>query len=488
MRYLFVCLLVLLALPAAALEPYLVEDIEVGPAGSAPMMLVRVGDVVLFFAGFGPSGRELWRSDGTAAGTFQLTDTQGAFQNSYPYLVTERLAFLHANYDRLWVSDGTAAGTFPLTEPGLLVHPWRVWMPSQGVLYFSAQDWRGSELWRTDGTVAGTHAVTDLRPGLLGSDPRWLTVYQGRVWFAANDGERGGALWSTDGTEAGTVLAVDPLPASAARDAPEQIQVVGNRIAFFARAAGPGRGRQLWAGDGTQSGTAPITNLSKPAVLHDSIVHGNKLWFVAEDRKGQELWVSDGTARGTRVLTSFANRQAFFSGSSYHLSRRQGPAGRLVFIANDGPHGVELWASDGTPKGTRLLQDACPGQCSGFPGVWGALGGRAFFEADDQSFGRELWSTDGTPQGTRRLTDICPGPCGAYPLAFFVLNDRVVFPALGPDGWEVWSTDGAEIVQITDFEARSSWEENGFQGAVLDGKLLFNAFDSQHGMELWAIE
>ncbi|NJO05996.1 MAG: hypothetical protein HC876_11005, partial [Chloroflexaceae bacterium] len=53
----------------AALTGTLVLDIHPGPQGSNPQDFVLVGDVVYFTADDGSSGRELWRSDGTAAGT-----------------------------------------------------------------------------------------------------------------------------------------------------------------------------------------------------------------------------------------------------------------------------------------------------------------------------------------------------------------------------------------------------------------------------------
>ena len=70
----------------------------------------------------------------------------------------------------------------------------------------------GEELWATDGTEAGTRRVRDVRSGVRGSEPRWLTVAGGRLFFAADDGTHGRELWVSDGTEAGTVLAADLLP------------------------------------------------------------------------------------------------------------------------------------------------------------------------------------------------------------------------------------------------------------------------------------
>ncbi|MFL6202040.1 MAG: hypothetical protein ACJ76J_22935, partial [Thermoanaerobaculia bacterium] len=69
-------LLALLALPAAGLEPYLVKDIEPVPlpASSEPYFPLTFGKAVLFSADDGLAGRQLWRSDGTAAGTWPLSD------------------------------------------------------------------------------------------------------------------------------------------------------------------------------------------------------------------------------------------------------------------------------------------------------------------------------------------------------------------------------------------------------------------------------
>jgi ELWxxDGT repeat protein len=77
--------------------------------------------------------------------------------------------------------------------------------------------------------------------------------------------------------------------------------------------------------------------------------------------------------------------------------------GKLLFEANDGVHGAELWVSDGTAAGTSLFQDINPGVSSSLPGkiptpsglgngVMTIAGTRVFFSATDILTGTELWS------------------------------------------------------------------------------------------------
>jgi ELWxxDGT repeat protein len=207
----------LCAVPATGQEPYLVKDINPlpgEPADSAPDDFVNLGPVALFTADDGVTGRELWRSDGTAAGTWQVADVcqPDCSGNPRSYAVAGGKYFFYAvdgssyYYASLWVTDGTPGGTFPLLTGGS-VRATDVHLAVGGVLYFAAEDdEHGTELWRSDGTPGGTYLVADLRPSPYSSNPHSLTVFKGALYFSA-DGPNGGALWKTDGTAAGGLTA-----------------------------------------------------------------------------------------------------------------------------------------------------------------------------------------------------------------------------------------------------------------------------------------
>ncbi|MCP3100202.1 hypothetical protein LZ198_15120 [Myxococcus sp. K15C18031901] len=139
----------------------------------------------------------------------------------------------------LYVSDGTPNGTT------LLKHldgttPARAFTAFDDRLFFVAEpeasgtDAGSAELWVSDGTRAGTHVLVDLRHGVKeGSVPTDLTVFEGRLYFAADDGVHGRELWSTDGTEEGTQLVEDIWPGPHGSN-PYGLRMVNQKLYFVA--------------------------------------------------------------------------------------------------------------------------------------------------------------------------------------------------------------------------------------------------------------
>ena len=71
--------------------------------------------------------------------------------------------------------------------------------------------------------------------------------------------------------------------------------------------------------------------------------------------------------------------------------------GELLFAANDGTHGDELWQSDGTAAGTTMVADLNPGSNGSYPAFDGSmaiLNGTLIYTADDGVHGAQPWAVN----------------------------------------------------------------------------------------------
>jgi ELWxxDGT repeat protein len=471
--------------------PTLLKDINRSPLSSSPEEAVVMGGVSYFSADDAVHGRELWRSDGTAAGTYLVKDINPA-GGSDPVRLTavgSTLYFLaiDALHGReLWKSDGTAAGTVRVKDirPGPVgAFPGDQYSGGplivvNGRLVFAADDGvHGEELWVSNGTATGTKLLKDIDPGSASSLPvygpgSWAVVGN-KAFFTANDGSgTGGQLWATDGTPGGTYKVTDVNPTQPTSSLSD-LTAAGNLLFFLGNDSV--HGRELWRSDGTVAGTSLVKDIypgptgSSPISL---TVVGNTLFFLASDPDhGQELWKSDGTGAGT-VLVKDINPGTAGSGvNPYELVNFNGV---LLFVANDGSHGIELWRSDGSEPGTYLVQDI-KANGSSYPAELTVAGSLLYFIADDGVHGYELWKSDGTGPGTVLVADVTPGSQGTFIETMVTMNGLLYFSALLPPYTQesLWRSDGTPggTVLVAD------------SGVGLTG--IVAGRDTAHGMELW---
>jgi ELWxxDGT repeat protein len=230
----------------------MVKDFRSGSGSSNLANLTNINGTLFFQAYESTDGDELWKSDGTDAGTVMVKDIVSGIGGSYPqYLanVNGTLFFraLDATHGQeVWKSDGTAAGTVMVKDivsgngsayPGNLTNV-------NGTLFFQAYDGtHGYELWKSDGTDAGTMMVKDINSGSGDAYPEYLTNVNGTLFFEANDTTHSYELWKSDGTDAGTMLVKDINPGSG-YSAPSNLTNVNG--ALFFQADDGTHGAELW--------------------------------------------------------------------------------------------------------------------------------------------------------------------------------------------------------------------------------------------------
>ena len=141
--------------------------------------------------------------------------------------------------------------------------------------------------------------------------------------------------------------------------------------------------------------------------LHQGLPVGGNTWFFNTDDgvHGAELWASDLTPLGTRLVADI--QPGAEDGYPTYIVDF---AGALYFSADDGSHGVELFRTDGSAAGTELFVDVNPGAESSYAAELTACGGNLFFAAEDAAHVFEMRVSDGTAAGTKLLRDITAGP------------------------------------------------------------------------------
>jgi ELWxxDGT repeat protein len=265
-------------------------------------------------------------------------------------------------------------------------------------------------------------------------------------------------------------------------------------------------GRELFSTDGTKAGTRRVADLngnrqSNPWFHPDSpelgpeqvgvgsdpsdlVRAGRTVFFVADDgRTGRELWATNGTHRGTRRVVDLVPGPA---GSTPHDLVAVGDAVYFFAASPGAAAGEGLFKSDGTRAGTVLVSDL-----AGFSQARDltVAADRLFFVAFRPESGTELWTSKGTVGTTHEVADLRPGPRGSQPKFLSAVDGRVIFAADdGTSGLEPWISDGtaAGTHRWGDVApGRAASTPGPF--SLANGRILFGADDGEHGRELWAI-
>lgn len=352
-----------------------------------------------------------------------------------------------------------------------------------GLTYFSASDdTHGYEPWVSDGTEAGTRLLADLVP-TGGSDPSFLAAVESQVFFAA-----GSALYVTDGSTAGTRLVRSFLDIGLVPDRAQAVPF-GGGILFV---AGRFSDCELWFSDGTAGGTRLVRDTAggRPLNPRELVLFAGRVFFRGTDGTyGTELFMSDGTTAGTVIASDVRPG----SGSS-SPSQLRAIGDRLFFVATHGTSGTELWSSRGVPGDAALVLDIHPGTGSSEPHELTAVEDRLFFvahDADSGGTGDELYVSDGTTAGTRLVRDIYPGWVDGCGGSLFSCGGtrRVLFAGRSVTGLEPWISDGtaAGTVQLADVEPGAG-DSRPADHAVIGDRLLFMASSSASGREPHAFD
>jgi ELWxxDGT repeat protein len=356
--------------------------------------------MLFFTADDGINGRELWVSDGTSAGTMMFKNinpgaASGLSLSTSNFHVAKGILYFVANNGtngyELWRTDGTSAGTNMVediattpniatsTEFGEFVNLGTnmIFATTAGSLLTSS-----GQLWRSDGTLGGTTLIKDFG-AFSGYFPIFFFPFNGKIYFNGTDyANSGNELWVTDGTPAGTTLVKDINPGGGdASSIPFLFNVVVINNRFLFRAITAANGSELWYSDGTEGGIQLLKEINPGAASSNPVVYKNydpssgnfysstlyngKVFFSADNgSNGKELWITDGTAPGTTMVKDINTGAP--SGLADSLVSYFYTTSGLYFTANNGS-GYEPWVSTGTDAGTTRVSDVNTGTSGSNP-------------------------------------------------------------------------------------------------------------------------
>jgi ELWxxDGT repeat protein len=426
-------LLLLLSLPSiahAAPRFVPIADAELATVRSSdPKSFRRIGPYVFFLAKDWDA-RELWRTDGTPAGTIRLA--QIPFADSFAGEVGNVAVVQGGGNPRpIWRSDGTPEGTWKMadvplagsTGSGFGVH---VATTSAHVYLFVGQgSEKPHEVFAASVAPSATFAHIGPVPANLSAG---TIAIRSTLYFVGSTPGAGSQVWISNGTTQGTrVLArATECFSHACVSPPSQLLRLGDEVFYFSDDG-------LYRADGM-----PVAELERPVLLAGS---NSVAYFLAE----MTLYGTDGTTTGTRAIGALESRPvdaavtdrgellyALWTYNTSHFYLTDGaraaeriasiPAqpnaggrvaivGRTLFYSGTSPaNGVELWRLGFDERTPSLVADLDPRQdfttpLSSEPSRGAAIGPLVVFPATNLN-GRELWVTDGTPAGTTQLANI----------------------------------------------------------------------------------
>ncbi|MCU0866113.1 MAG: hypothetical protein MUC36_20205 [Planctomycetes bacterium] len=383
-------------------------QVQGGPGVRSTGRSTAVGETLLFVAETAATGSELWRTDGTAAGTQLVQDFAPGPANGIAEVVTYRGEAWFIAGNRLWRSDGTAAGSSIALQPDPAANSLFGLVANEDWLLFTSTNTLSQRLWRSDGTVGGTQQLDVAAPWQFFQSWRQLGS---RTFYLKSEGSNR-RLWCTDGTATGTtdlglafgiVSEIGPRLVFV-RQVISGFQLVSTTgtaastivlgiLPMPPQATAATDSRLVWA-DATGAvyatdGLLPPAALPVPIVRQPPVRGETAVYLVSEDPvAGRRLYRTDGTVAGTSLAATIgANTAGALTVATI------GAGNRLFLAGSDGGSGNEPWISDGSQAGTYRLADLHPNGNSN-PAWLGTAGQVGYFVADDGQRGRELWKVD----------------------------------------------------------------------------------------------
>ncbi|MDG5499588.1 hypothetical protein [Marinobacter sp. BGYM27] len=368
-----------------------------------------------------------------------------------------------------------------------------------GITYFTATtNLEGRELWRTDGTSDGTYIIKDLfSGGYAGFVGNKGIIYKNALYFQGqSNAYQATALWKFVDESTGPEFVVNTRNSNIDHASPGQFLEYNGQLIFYSNVDdhASGTGSKVFAGLGTadndqliDSNVTWVDGFSADFAL----AFKGSLYFRAsagdyiDGGKGYVLYKSDGTPAGTQVFADI--NETLYSDSNADIRNLVSVGDYFVFRADNAAddnsdtvyRNTEIWASDGTQAGTRMIKDLYPGSTSISSLV--SVGNTAFFVARKEGAATvDIWRTQGTEATTKMIHS-------SEDSAFLYVYDDQIIAVTGnnTDGYVVSSLNSATDV----FTPQHTFSSSVDKGFVLGNRyFVLTDSDNEGWNELWSYQ
>lgn len=418
---------------------------------------------------------------------------------------------------------------YPLKEYGLPLYSTMAKV-GETLLFPANNSTNGTELWKSDGTESGTTLLKDITPGdrFSSSSLSNFFSFNKLVLFTNFSNKEGRELWRSDGTSTGTykvsnyvsgysssLFSIDTTLYAKTNDGTIALNlhggshkiVIGKEVSYNLYETPIKIGNKwllrgansILITDGTLANTnaiAPFKNNSSLGFMAINLNTSSPVVFFTHDdgTNGIELWRTDGTTQGTKLVKNIA--PAGISSDPYLLSP---VLNGIVFAANDGVNSISLWFSDGNEANTKLIIPDLLGKNGGniYPLFIPSLydGAKAYFIFGSGK--KQLWQTDGTVGGTFKVFE--PTNSSFTPFSSSCTSCANFFRRVGTDFYfstssiisqsyyksEIWKSDGKPdgTRKIGDLPNATSLDTY----EIINNTLYYPGYETSSGVELWKL-
>jgi ELWxxDGT repeat protein len=205
-----------------------------------------------------------------------------------------------------------------------------------------------------------------------------------------------------------------------------------------------------------------------------------QLYYLGQDTTGnEELWTTDGTAQGTKMVKDINPDGPSQMGNIMTIGNK------MIFVAADNNNwDFDLFASDGTEGGTVKIADISQSWNDVLSTQRAAVFGNKVLFCTST----ELISTDGTSAGTKTILALsqynpAQGYCELNGNAYFILTDNMGKPKL-------WMTDGTTSGTRMAFDLAGSPQDilSVEKLIAFNGKLYMVASSTNQGSDLFSFD